>query len=119
MLSACCQFKVELGPHLSLELFSNHMQIMETTNRTYAFAALLQLLRNPPEEVKPDQVCLSDELVSNFNVGMLNIKHFVCFWEILFGYVQMPKFNDLVVKCLIKLTKSMQVGMEVRIYLAS
>ncbi|KAL4424717.1 hypothetical protein ABPG77_000060 [Micractinium sp. CCAP 211/92] len=55
------------------------LKILETSNRTYAFAALLQLLRQPPESVAPEQL---------------------------------PKFYDLVVKCLIKLTKSLQANTE-------
>lgn len=47
------------------------------SNRTDAFAALLQLLRNPPGEVLK---------------------------------AALPKYFDLVVKCLIKLTKGMMVG---------
>ncbi|KFM25421.1 Protein MOR1 [Auxenochlorella protothecoides] len=53
--------------------------VLETTNRTYCFAALLQLLRAPPKGIIAEQL---------------------------------PKFYDLVVKCLIKLTKSLQAEME-------
>eukprot|EP00887_Chlorella_sp_A99_P000367 scaffold13.g367.t1 len=55
------------------------LKMLETSNRTYAFAALLQLLREPPGEVTPEML---------------------------------SKFHDLVVKCLIKLTKSLQQSME-------
>ncbi len=57
-----------------------HLRPAFRSNRTYAFAALLQLLRQPPESVAPEQLA---------------------------------KFYDLVVKCLIKLTKSLQANTEV------
>ena len=59
------------------------LKLLEAGNRTYAFAALLQLLRDPPAEAAAG------------------------------GPDALPRFYDLVVKCLIKLTKSLQVSMEV------
>lgn len=53
---------------------------VQCSNRTYAFAALLQLLRDPPLSVTPESL---------------------------------HKFYDLVVKCLIKLTKGLQATAEV------
>jgi hypothetical protein len=55
--------------------------MLPCSNRTYAFAALLQLLREPPPGVPVEAL---------------------------------PKFYDLVVKCLIKLTKGLQGGMQAR-----
>lgn len=55
------------------------LKILEAGNRTYCFAALLHLLREPPREVTPETA---------------------------------PKFYDLVVKCLIKLTKGLQTTTE-------
>lgn len=59
------------------------LKILECSNRTYAFAALLQLLRDPPREVR-----------QSAQPGALT------------------KFHDLVVKCLIKLTKGLQASQE-------
>lgn len=55
------------------------LKMLEASNRTYAFGALLQLLRQPPQEVAGETT---------------------------------TKFYDLVVKCLIKLTKSLQVSLD-------
>ncbi len=54
-------------------------KMLDSANKNYSFAALLQLLREPP-------VGLPESTV--------------------------PKFNDLVVKCLIKLTKGLQINMD-------
>jgi cytoskeleton-associated protein 5 len=54
-------------------------KMLDSANRNYSFAALLQLLREPPPGLPETAV---------------------------------PKFNDLVVKCLIKLTKGLQTNME-------
>ncbi|PRW20522.1 microtubule associated isoform A [Chlorella sorokiniana] len=59
------------------------LKILECSNRTYAFAALLQLLRDPPRDVR-----------QSTQPGALT------------------KFHDLVVKCLIKLTKGLQASQE-------
>lgn len=70
----------EEGPTLVKAVNVLMLKMLETSNRTYAFGALLQLLREPPGDVTPEML---------------------------------PKFHDLVVKCLIKLTKSLQMSMEV------
>jgi len=54
-------------------------KMLDSANRNYSFAALLQVLREPPPELPETAV---------------------------------PKFNDLVVKCLIKLTKGLQTNMD-------
>jgi len=69
----------EEGPTLVKAVNVLMLKMLEASNRTYAFSALLHMLRDPPLEV-------STETVS--------------------------KFNDLVVKCLIKLTKSLQFSMD-------
>ncbi|KAL4854812.1 hypothetical protein ACK3TF_004509 [Chlorella vulgaris] len=69
----------EEGPTLVKAVNVLMLKFLEASNRTYAFAALLQLLRQPPTEVQP---------------------------------AQLPKFYDLVVKCLIKLTKGLQGNTE-------
>jgi len=68
-------------PHLPIPTHTSTLPLVPAcSNRTYAFGALLQLLRDPPVEVAP---------------------------------AQLSKFYDLVVKCLIKLTKSLQANTEV------
>jgi cytoskeleton-associated protein 5 len=54
-------------------------KMLDSANRNYSFAALLQVLREPPPGLPETAV---------------------------------PKFNDLVVKCLIKLTKGLQTNMD-------
>ncbi|KAL6766815.1 TOG1 [Auxenochlorella protothecoides x Auxenochlorella symbiontica] len=71
--------RFEEGPTLVKAVNVLMLKVLETTNRTYCFAALLQLLRAPPKGITAEQL---------------------------------PKFYDLVVKCLIKLTKSLQAEME-------
>jgi cytoskeleton-associated protein 5 len=65
------------GPTLVRAVNVLMLKMLEASNRTYAFAALLRLLRDPPQGVPPAAV---------------------------------PRFNDLVVRCLIKLTKSLQAS---------
>ena len=69
----------EEGPTLVKAVNVLMLKMLEASNRTYAFSALLHMLRDPPLEVSTDTV---------------------------------SKFNDLVVKCLIKLTKSLQSSLD-------
>lgn len=71
--------RFEEGPTLIKAVNVLMLKVLEASNRTYCFAALLQLLRGPPPAVPA---------------------------------AQLPKFYDLVVKCLIKLTKSLQSDTE-------
>lgn len=68
----------EEGPTLVRAVNVLIAKMLESANRNYSFAALLQLLREPPSSLP---------------------------------YAAVPKFNDLVVKCLIKLTKGLQTSM--------
>ena len=68
----------EEGPTLVRAVNVLIAKMLDSANRNYSFAALLQLLRAPPPGVPPQSI---------------------------------PKFNDLVVKCLIKLTKGLQTDM--------
>lgn len=69
----------EEGPTLVKAVNVLMLKMLEASNRTYAFSALLHMLRDPPLEVSAENV---------------------------------SKFNDLVVKCLIKLTKSLQSSLD-------
>jgi hypothetical protein len=66
------------------------------SNRTYAFAALLQLLRDPPPEVLARASASTPTGSPPDQAGGV-----------------LAKFYDLVVKCLIKLTKGLQSNTDV------